>query len=571
MALTATSHGSMATSAIGMAATVGGHGVRRFTTVQPLSYQSIHPVMNHRWSHMIMSKEKCIASLYTKVASTWRKNLARLYARRTLDIAIASAAALATKAKLMTKLDANAVKPIPSAWKDWQQPDWEEAAMASVGKTSVARFWMATRRLIDLSVLASPFLVLMPLSYVTPKAQTFAWDYALWAIEKAGPTYIKLMQWASTRQDLFSPEFCAHFRKLQDETRGHSLRVTKKILQQELGEKGLEALKVSDTPIGSGCIAQVYEGRLLKPSLHYPAGTKVAVKVQHPGIWNRVCVDFYIFRKMANFIEGLPFGNFQYLSIGDTVKQFRDVMLPQMDLTLEANNLTNFNRDFASDDQINFPKPLDELTTDQVLVETFCGGKPVLEYTKDGTPVRERKQLAELGLRMTLQMIFLNDRLHGDLHPGNILVSGTYPTLKYQVLDCGLVLEMGPDQHANLVKVLGAFTRRDGRTAGSLMVDLKSESQATEEGKELFIEGIEQICIMDEDQNFIENVGDYITDICSLACFYQVKLEGAFVNAALAVEIMEGLASALYPQLKVQQVALPMIVKAEMMHRLGWR
>jgi aarF domain-containing kinase len=41
------------------------------------------------------------------------------------------------------------------------------------------------------------------------------------------------------------------------------------------------------------------------------------------------------------------------------------------------------------------------------------------------------------------------------------------------------------------------------------------------------------------------------------------------VNAALATEIMEGLASALYPDLKVQQVALPLVVKAEMMHRLG--
>jgi len=44
-----------------------------------------------------------------------------------------------------------------------------------------------------------------------------------------------------------------------------------------------------------------------------------------------------------------------------------------------------------------------------------------------------------------------------------------------------------------------------------------------------------------------------------------VKLEGAFVNASLAVEIMEGLASALYPGLRVQQVALPLVVKAEMM------
>lgn len=145
------------------------------------------------------------------------------------------------------------------------------------------------------------------------------------------------------------------------------------------------------------------------------------------------------------------------------------------------------------------------------------------------------------------------------------MVSGTYPNLKYQVLDCGLALEMGPKQHENIVKVLGAFTRKNGRLAGETMVDMKSESQASEEGRELFIRGIEDLIILDSEQNFIENVGDYITDICSLACIHRVKLEGAFVNAALAVEIMEGLASALHPDLKVQQVALPLVVKAEMM------
>jgi aarF domain-containing kinase len=159
----------------------------------------------------------------------------------------------------------------------------------------------------------------------------------------------------------------------------------------------------------------------------------------------------------------------------------------------------------------------------------------------------------------------VHDFIHGDLHPGNILVSGTYPNLKYQVLDCGLALEMGPKQHEDLVKVLGAFVRKDGTEAGKVMADMKGETQASPEGRELFIQGIEQICILDSDLNFIENVGDYITDICSLACIHRVKLEGAFVNAALAVEIMEGLASALHPDLKVQSVALPLVVKAEMM------
>lgn len=71
-------------------------------------------------------------------------------------------------------------------------------------------------------------------------------------------------------------------------------------------------------------------------------------------------------------------------------------------------------------------------------------------------------------------------------------------------------------------------------------------------------------------------MGDYIADICFLACKHKVKLEASFINAALAVEIIEGIASALYPDMSVQKMALPMVVKAEMMHRMpsfsvsGW-
>jgi len=496
----------------------------------------------------------------------WKKNFSRLYARRLLELAAAATAAKVLRSK-SEAIDAVS-KPIE--WKDWERKDWDKTALASVGDKKWTRFCMATKRVIDLAILASPFMIMVPLSFISNRVHKASWDYALWGIEKAGPTWIKLTQWASTRQDLFSPKFCNHFSKLQDDTEGHSWDETKIILKDQFGEKGLEALDIEPTPIGSGCIAQVYRGCLKEPSIHYPKGTKVAIKVQHPGIWNKVCVDFYIFHKLAKFLESLPHFNLEFLSLVDTVQQFRDVMIPQLDLSIEASHLKRFSQNFANDDQVAFPRPLDELSSRKVLIETFCEGTPIINYVKGDRPAKEKELLAHIGLRMTLQMIFLHDFIHGDLHPGNILVSGTYPNLKYQVLDCGLALEMGPKQHENIVRVLGAFTRKDGRVAGQTMVDMKSKSQASPEGRELFIQGIEQICMLDSELNFIENVGDYITDICSLACIHRVKLEGAFVNAALAVEIMEGLASALHPDLKVQQVALPLVVKAEMMHRLGW-
>jgi len=543
-------------------------------TMHPFVVQLWRPFRSHaiynNWSFILPGKfsykDAATKRHLQQLLACWKKNFSRLHARRMLEVA---AATMATQV-IRSKSEASDAVSKPIEWNDWERKDWDETALASVGNTKITRFWMATKRVIDLAVLASPFIVLVPLSFVFDRAHNASWDYALWGIEKAGPTWIKLTQWASTRQDLFSPKFCSHFSKLQDNTEGHTWEETKKILKDQFGEKGLEALDIKSTPIGSGCIAQVYQGRLKKPSVRYPKDTTVAIKVQHPGIWNKVCVDFYIFHKIAKFLESLPKLNLKFLSLVDTVRQFRDVMIPQLDLNIEASHLKRFNQNFANDDQVAFPRPLDELSSRKVLVETFCEGIPIMNYVREGKSKEEKELLAHIGLRMTLQMIFLHDFIHGDLHPGNILVSGSYPNLKYQVLDCGLALEMGPKQHENIVKVLGAFTRRDGTVAGETMVDMKSESQASPEGRELFIKGIERICELDSDQNFIENVGDYITDICSLACIHRVKLEGAFVNAALAVEIMEGLASALHPDLKVQQVALPLVLKAEMMHRLGW-
>lgn len=84
-------------------------------------------------------------------------------------------------------------------------------------------------------------------------------------------------QWATTRADLFSPEFCDYFGKLRDETVGHPWKHTEEIMKTDLG--GLsERLELDKEPIGSGCIAQVYRGKLKEATGQFSAGTEVAVK-----------------------------------------------------------------------------------------------------------------------------------------------------------------------------------------------------------------------------------------------------------------------------------------------------
>ncbi|KAL7540870.1 hypothetical protein ACHAWF_006805, partial [Thalassiosira exigua] len=326
--------------------------------------------------------------------------------------------------------------------------------------TRFQRWSMAIKRMVTLGVLAAPLGVMIPANFILgnfagePKEESdrkrsedappknegsqlsalqryhqnltqASWDYALWAIETAGPTYIKLVQWASTRNDLFSPEFVGHFSKLQDETRGHSWIETERSLERAFGKDWRNVLtfdreildeddksdgaeggrlkrkggianrarqkrlqrnetKSNDNsssasmptiPIGSGCIAQVYKAQLRSSHGLHPAGTSIAVKVQHPNILEKVCLDFYLMNKLASVLEYIPYLNLDYLSMKDSVDQFRDIMLPQLDLRVEAHNLQRFRRDFEGESQIAFPEPLVSLTSREVLVERFVEGE----------------------------------------------------------------------------------------------------------------------------------------------------------------------------------------------------
>ena len=406
--------------------------VPSFPSVEPMNVK-LNPLMvqqgSRQWSTYATASYQRGALSPSSTAATarciqimerWKKNFARLYARRVLEIAIASLAVYKTRQNAECLFNAQR-KPTmiekPTRWQNWEQQDWEERAMESLGTSKLQRFWMATSRMVQLAVLVSPLAVLYPMSYVSNSAQDYAWSYALWGIEQAGPTWIKLVQWATTRQDLFSAEFCQYFGKLRDDTEGHTWKETQKILRDELGNSVAQnVLQINPKPIGSGCIAQVYQGKLLESTGQYPKGTEVAIKVQHPGIWDKVCCDFYILHKVAKWLESIPQLNLQMLSLSDSVRQFRDIMVPQLDLTLEANHLRRFNQDFGQDDQVHFPHPISKLTTSQVLTETFVHGTPIMEYTK--AKEKERKQVALLGLETVLKMIFLNDFVHGDLHPG---------------------------------------------------------------------------------------------------------------------------------------------------------
>ena len=113
-------------------------------------------------------------------------------------------------------------------------------------------------RVVRICITFGPLLFCYPLAWLSSSFRFYWWSCMLFAMEYTGPTFIKLGQWAGTRRDLFSAEFCDMCTRLHDSTRQHAFYITKRKLRKAFGKKWRRIFeKIEKVPIGSGCIAQV--------------------------------------------------------------------------------------------------------------------------------------------------------------------------------------------------------------------------------------------------------------------------------------------------------------------------
>ena len=139
----------------------------------------------------------------------------------------------------------------------------------------------------------------------------------------------------------------------------HSWEETKVTMRTVLGSDWEKKLSLqSDGLIGSGCVAQVYKGKLLNDDTG--ESSEVAVKVLHPGVRECMHVDLLLMRSVAQTAEQVGEALIRFLychkdgtidiadvetyplrcvSLLESVDEFSDFMLSQLDLRMEAQAL----------------------------------------------------------------------------------------------------------------------------------------------------------------------------------------------------------------------------------------
>jgi len=232
--------------------------------------------------------------------------------------------------------------------------------------------------------------------------------------EELGPTFIKLGQMMSTRPDLVGPEMSNEFTKLQDNTIPIEFETIKSIIEHELGK----SLKKAYQTFEKEQIATASIGQVHRATLH--DDTKVAVKIQKPGIQDTVKKDIAIMHHLADIIDR-RISHLKYLNIPGIVDEFEKSMNKEMDYQLEARNTQNFQNNFQDNNGIHVPIIYPDYSTSLVLTMEYIEGvkmSKVMESPGDF----DTKLLAEKVAKSYFQQIFIDGFFHADPHPGNLYV-----------------------------------------------------------------------------------------------------------------------------------------------------
>ena len=440
-------------------------------------------------------------------------------------------------------------------------------------RRSFVRYFRALLRLLRVTATLLPLSVLAPATLVLPSPflRDVTWRYATFSIQSLGPAFIKLAQWAATRRDLFPVSFCSRLSVMHANSRTHEWHHTHRTLQDAFGSNYGAMLRVDDkTPlVGSGAVAQVYKGCLRD-------GTAVAVKVIHPDLKEVIENDLMIMDIVANLIDKTPFLKLKWFGLPEAVAEFKVIMEEQLDLTKEAANLTKFRRNFEDygigSGRVVFPRPIPSLVTSDVLVETFEEGVGISSFFDESTEIR--RTLARPLVRSFLQMVFSDNLIHCDLHPGNVLVrpnplgnKGAPYTLV--LLDAGIVVKLSEKDEKNLRDLFTCVVLNEGERAGRLIVARarRESCSAVPGGPEAFASSVGSIVSEFHDNRSkgltlgAVKIGQLMAQILDLCRTHGVLLEPAMANVVLSTLVLEGLGRTLDEDMNLMDAAMPFILQ----------
>ena len=376
--------------------------------------------------------------------------------------------------------------------------------------------------------------------------ETTRWERVRLIIEELGPTFIKLAQALSNRADLLPEALIDEFEKLQSNVPPFETAVARQIIEEELGRPISEVFsEFDDVTLGSASIGQVHRARLL-------TGEEVVVKVQRPGVKEKVRSDLALLHELvrltSGFLQKQGLANPQ-----DIVDAFERSMSKELDYTAEARSMEQFRKLYAGYTTFYVPKPFRELSTTRILVIEFVSGCKITDKAQLLAWNLSPATVAETGMDIYLTQIFEFGVFHADPHPGNVLVQ---PDGTVVLIDFGMVGRLTKQQKYAFAGVFIGMARQDARSMAlnfrrlALTAEIPDMRAFESDLSQL----IEDFASLDVQEMSMSDLADALQTVIYT---YKLQVPGAVFLILRALVILEGIGKVLHPNFNTFEFVRP--------------
>ncbi|MBT2623300.1 AarF/UbiB family protein [Chryseobacterium sp. ISL-6] len=269
-------------------------------------------------------------------------------------------------------------------------------------------------------------------------------------LEELGPTFVKLGQTFSNREDLLPPELIQELQRLQDKVDTVDMNVNE-ILENEfniLVKDHFQEVQVQ--PLATASIAQVYKATLLN-------GSEVILKIKKADVQTVIEDDLLLIKDLEKIVSSYSEIG-EKLNLKQAISTFEKSLLEEVSLINEKDNILQFGRNFKNNKETYVPKVYEEFSNNNVLCMEFIDGIKVTDKAELLAHNIDPVKISEVGLRLFVAQILDYGFFHADPHAGNILVKKDG---KVVFIDFGAVGQIQPNDKEILEDLIVSFVAKN--------------------------------------------------------------------------------------------------------------
>lgn len=368
-------------------------------------------------------------------------------------------------------------------------------------------------------------------------------------LEELGPTFVKIGQIMSTRQDMFSERYCKELVKLRETIPPMSEDAVRKMVEDEYGCPLEEIFPVFEKePLGSASIAQVHKARLSD-------GQEIVVKIQRPHIYEMMERDISLIRRASNILKLSEILG-SVVDINIVLDEFWAAAKQEMDFLVEAQFCEQFTKLNSDTVYIGAPKIHHDLTTSKVLVMEYIDGynPEELDALREGG-----YDLEEIAAKLAdcyIKQIVDDGFFHADPHPGNLRIRDG----KIIWIDFGMMGQLTPKDQGLIKEAVLAMAEADTGKLVDVILTL-----GVHHGKvdypQLYCD-IEELMKRYLTMDLIDiDLGLAIQEVFTIAHQHRISVPKGVSMLAKGLVTIESTISSLAPQTNIIQIAATHMAK----------